>query len=185
MSCKLGLDLNATLYAAFLYTFLNFCETPGIQGREQSPDYACLSIGFLAETKLYPELPLHFNPIKCKNIEDNFLQYIDDGFILLLNSINMLVFQTILNDLHPSINFTFEKSRSIYTDKGTIMKKINFLDVSIILHDSGIIETDIYYKDTNNHDYLDFTSHHPDHIKKNGMQVSPCMAVTSHLLVVN
>ena len=44
---------------------------------------------------------------------------------------------------------------------------MNFLDISIILHSSGLIETDIYYKPTNHHDYLDYKSHHPDHIKKN------------------
>ena len=30
---------------------------------------------------------------------------------------------------------------------------INFLDVSVILHSDGTIETDIYYKDTNAHDH--------------------------------
>ena len=29
------------------------------------------------------------------------------------------------------------------------------------------VSTDIYYKDTNSHDYLNFNSHHPLHIKKN------------------
>ena len=44
---------------------------------------------------------------------------------------------------------------------------MNFLDVTIILHPSGIIETDIFYKDTNNHDYLNYNSHHPKHVRDN------------------
>ena len=44
---------------------------------------------------------------------------------------------------------------------------INFLDVSVILHSDRTIETDIYYKDTNAHDYLPYDSAHPDHSKDN------------------
>jgi hypothetical protein len=32
---------------------------------------------------------------------------------------------------------------------------------------SGIIKTDVYYKETNTHDYLHYTSHHPSHVKNN------------------
>ena len=31
----------------------------------------------------------------------------------------------------------------------------------------GMVETDVYYKETNSHDYLDFFSHHPNHTKEN------------------
>ena len=41
------------------------------------------------------------------------------------------------------------------------------LDIKIILHESRAIETDIYYKETNTHDYLHYDSHHPPHITKN------------------
>ena len=44
---------------------------------------------------------------------------------------------------------------------------INFLDVSVILHPDRTIETDIYYKDTNVHDYLPYSSAHPDHSREN------------------
>ena len=44
---------------------------------------------------------------------------------------------------------------------------IHFLDVSVILHPDRAVETDIYYKDTNFHDYLLFDSAHPDHSKGN------------------
>ena len=44
---------------------------------------------------------------------------------------------------------------------------INFLDIKIILHEDGTIETEIYYKPTNNHHYLEYDSFHPQHIKDN------------------
>ena len=44
---------------------------------------------------------------------------------------------------------------------------INFLDVSVILHSDHTIETDIYYKDTNAHNYLPYHSAHPDYSQDN------------------
>ena len=35
------------------------------------------------------------------------------------------------------------------------------------MHDNRIIETEIYYKTTNNHHYLEYNSFHPTHIKEN------------------
>ena len=37
----------------------------------------------------------------------------------------------------------------------------------VILRQNKDIEMDIYYKDTNCHEYLNFDSHHPCHIKEN------------------
>ena len=48
-----------------------------------------------------------------------------------------------------------------------ILQTINFLSIKLIISDEGIIRTDVFYKDTNAHDYLPFDSHHPLHIKKN------------------
>ena len=44
---------------------------------------------------------------------------------------------------------------------------MNFLDVSVILHSDRTIGTDIYYKDTNGHDYFSYNSAHLDHAKDN------------------
>ena len=55
-------------------------------------------------------------------------------------------------------------------EKGKIegnTQSINFLDITVILHDNRIIETEIYYKATNNHHYLEYNSFHPNHIKNN------------------
>ena len=44
---------------------------------------------------------------------------------------------------------------------------ISFLDLSVTLHLDRTIETDIYYKDTNTHDYLPYDSSHQDHSRDN------------------
>ena len=36
-----------------------------------------------------------------------------------------------------------------------------------MLHDDGRIETDVHYKLTNSHNYLNFSSFHPTHCKEN------------------
>ena len=64
-------------------------------------------------------------------------------------------FVTRLNNHHPSIKFTVEKSTS----------QISFLDTAITVRE-GMIETSVYSKPTDRHTYLDYTSYHPRHIKE-------------------
>ena len=135
-------------------------------GTDFAPPYACLTMGFLEETKLEPELLKHYTPSQSREILENFLRYIDDGFILWLLDLDLELFKTIMNSLHPSIKFTFELGQEINRED-RLIKILNFLDILIMLHSDGKIETDIYYKDTNSHDYLHYSSHHPEHVKNN------------------
>ena len=137
-------------------------------GTKFAPPYACLTMGYLEETKLYPRLPLMFSPSVCSMIIDFFRRYIDDCFQPWLRSANIDVFLDLLNDLHPDISFTMEKGVKVQGSKRSIFYiKLNFLDITIILHQDGRIETDIFYKDTNTHDYLNYYSSHPKHVKDN------------------
>ena len=60
-----------------------------------------------------------------------------------------------LNEFHPTIKFTAERSQ----------KSINFLDVTVSLIDDQI-ETDLYIKPTDSHQYLHSSLCHPYHCKK-------------------
>ena len=91
-----------------------------------------------------------------------YKRYVDDGFLLWPRKLRIENFVAILNNLHPSIRFTVSKG----TVEGYIITN-NFLDVKVILHPNGEIETEIFYKDTNNHHYLEYDSFHPQHIKDN------------------
>ena len=68
--------------------------------------------------------------------------------------------------MHPAIKGTFEKAK-VMVENSESCQVINFLDVSVILHYDCTNETDIYYKNTNAHDYLPYDSAHPDHSKDN------------------
>ena len=52
-------------------------------GTKFAPRYACLSVGYLEKTILFPRLlPLHFTLTECKLIEEMFKRFIDDRFVL-------------------------------------------------------------------------------------------------------
>ena len=110
-------------------------------GTKFAPPYACLSVGYLEETKLYVQLPWHFADSTYELIIRWFLRYIDDGFILWPRDLDIDTFFTILNECH--------------------IQELPFLDVLVILRDHKHFSTDIFYKETNSHFYLDYNSHHP------------------------
>ena len=87
----------------------------------------------------------------------------DDDFLPWNEALDINIFLEILNKMHPMIKFTIEPS----THHENNTQTINFLDVKVILHENGKVDTDIYYKETNTQDYLNYQSHHPIHVKKN------------------
>ena len=104
-----------------------------------APPYACLSVGYLEETSLFPRLlPLHFTLTECKLIEKIFKRFIDHGFVLWPKNANIDVFRKLLNELHPSLKFTVEKGKNICKQNfDTFVQVLNFLHVPIILHQNG------------------------------------------------
>ena len=152
----------------FIFNGIYYNQIEGTaMGTKVAPPYACLVIAFLEECKLFPIiLPRHFTSEQCLWIENNFKRYMDDGFIALLNNININLFLQCLNSMHPNINYTFEKS-STTTYRGSMAQTLNFLDINVILTEYNKVETDIFYKTTNSHDYLNYHSSHPQHTKNN------------------
>ena len=85
-----------------------------------------------------------------------WLRYIDDIFFICNESEEKLdLFLENLNNFHPNLKFTSKKSK----------KSVNLLDVTISLIGQHL-ETDLYCKSTDCHQFLDFNSLHPIHIKK-------------------
>ena len=83
-------------------------------------------------------------------------RFIDDIFFIWTDSeknLNKLLKD--LNEFHPNLKFTYEKSK----------EKINFLDLVIKLKDGKIV-TDLYCKPTDSHQYLYYDSCHAEHIKR-------------------
>ena len=132
-----------------------------------APQYACLVIGYLEEEKLFKDvLPRHFSEEEVRKILKYFCRYMDDGNSLLPKTVNPTIFLECLNSLHPNIVFTLEPARSEIIN-GRSAQCLDFLDITIILFDDGGMETDIHYKSTNSHKYLDYNSFHPLHTKNN------------------
>ena len=100
-------------------------------------------------------------------VEDNFQEtlikkpwlwwrYIDDISMIWQHGEDELkIFLDKLNNFHPSIKFTCEYS----------CEKVNYLDIQVIIRE-GKLTTDLYFKQTDSHQYLDPSSCHPYHFTK-------------------
>ena len=132
-----------------------------------APPYACLVIGYLEEEKLFKtELQKCFDAPDIMTIQKNYKRYMDDGTTLLPNNIECEKLLSCLNNLHENIVFTLESAKRALIGENSV-QKLNFLDVTVMLFENGKLETDINYKPTNSHKYLNYESFHPKHIKDN------------------
>ena len=60
------------------------------------------------------------------------------------------------------------KKTNIYEKKfNTFVQVLNFLDVFIILHQNGWLETDTFYWETNSNDFINYFIHNLEHTKQN------------------
>ena len=128
--------------------------------------YACLTIGYLEETKLYPRLRQEFGDDDANKIIETYRRFMDDGIVFLPWHICKDKFLALLNEMHPSIIFTLEHS-SKTKFMGKMVERLNFLDLSIMVEENGTTHTDVYYKPTNSHDYLHYDSFHQKHTLHN------------------
>jgi len=114
-------------------------------GTKAAPSFAVIYMGSFEEEHVYTyeKQPL------------TYMRYIDDIFMLWQHGKTELdLFMTHLNSRVETINFTSETSE---TD-------IAFLDVKVKIRE-GMIETDLYSKPTDSHDYLMYSSAHPQRCK--------------------
>ena len=132
-----------------------------------APPYACLVIAYLEECKLFLSvLPNNFNKQQRQWIEKHYKRYMDNGFAALLKSIDITVFLKCLNLLYPIIHVTEEKATTTNID-GQETQMLDFLDVNVILNEIDQLETDIFYKTTNNE--MKYESSHPTDTKQNAL----------------
>ena len=115
-------------------------------GTKFAPSYAIISMGDFEEKALEGATLKPW--LWWRYIDDIFLVW-EHGEDSLLSFINYL------NDLHPTIKFTYKYSKD----------SIEFLDVLVIREGTGI-KTDLFVKETDTHQYLDYSSCHTFHTKK-------------------
>ena len=156
--------LNNNNFYFDIWTFHQLTGTA--MGATFASFYACLAVGFLEETKLFPNLETITTREIRAIIEEMLRRFMDDGQIFLPVTIPKEVFLNYLNNMHPNIQFTLEESKVIIRNNKEI-QTLNFLDITIMLDEEGNVETDIYYKPTNTHDYVHYNSFHVKHVLDN------------------
>ena len=116
-------------------------------GTKFSPSYANMFMGKLEESIL--------RKLSCK--PHTWWRFLDDIFCVWTGSIEELnEMLQYLNAFHPTIKFTMNMMEN---------NKISFLDVEVTLEDDHSLSTDVYYKTTDTHQYLESSSCHPSHVK--------------------
>ena len=103
-------------------------------GKKFAPIYATLVLGYLEET-LYRKVEDVFDLNFKTYIEENFKRSLVDCFILFRKSDEDLTkLHELINALHPSLNFTMDKSRI----------KLSFLD-TMVINNNGEIQIGIFF----------------------------------------
>ena len=118
-------------------------------GSSLSPIVANIYMEFF-ESLLLPNIPL-FRSIH------SWFRYVDDILAIIPNNFPVMSFITQMNDLTPTITFTYELQNN---------NIISFLDLSII-QNNNMLTFKVFRKHTTRNQLLHSFSDHPDYIKKN------------------
>ena len=96
--------------------------------------------------------------------------YVDDTFCMITKT-EVKGFLSHLNSLRPTITFTAEKE---------VDGKLPFLDTLLHRKNDGSLDISVYRKPTHTDRYLNFSSHHPRHVKEGIVSCMPLPPSTKH-----
>jgi len=115
-------------------------------GTKMGPSYANLFVGFV-EHQFFSQ----YNGPKPQL----YGRYIDDCIGATSSTREDLTqFITAVNSFHPALKYTWEISDD----------SLSFLDINVSIEGNGLC-TSVYYKPTDSHSYLPYSSSHPSHVK--------------------
>jgi len=131
----------------FVFNGCNYHQIKGTaMGTRAAPNYANIFMGQFEEANIYQTDWMRYI--------NSYGRFIDDIFLIWRGTEQQLKeFITHLNNVHTSIKFTSEYSKTA----------INFLDVTVLKDAKGYLSTDVYQKATDTHNYLNRNSAHPNH----------------------
>ena len=133
----------------FTFNGDNYIQVGGTaMGTKAAPGFANCFMGDFEEKYVYPYKQ---QPLK-------YLRFLDDCFLIWQHSLEDLnAFVNHMNTQMESIKFTMEVSKD----------HVNFLATQVrINHINNTLETDLYCKPTDSHNYLLYNSAHPSKCKK-------------------
>ena len=139
---ELVLTLNCFSFGGNYYK-----QTNGVaMGTKMGPSYANLFVGFI-EHQFFSQ---YHGPKP-----ELYGRYIDDCIGATSSTREELTqFITAVNSFHPALKYTWEISDT----------SLAFLDIKISIEGNGLC-TSVYYKPTDSHSYLVYSSSHPSHVK--------------------
>ena len=142
---------------SFQFDNRNYLQLLGTaMGTKMAPTYATLTLAFLEET-LYRNIKEKYGNEIERDFKNGWKRYLDDCFIFWEQKWGDITdLFSLLQNLHPNIDFTMEQSN----------EEIPFLDILMKKDNNGTITTDIYRKPTDSQKYLHFRSHHPNNCRK-------------------
>ncbi|XP_055502484.1 uncharacterized protein LOC129703804 [Leucoraja erinacea] len=131
----------------FTFDSFHFLQIQGVaMGTRMGPSYACLFVGYVEQSL--------FNTYQDP-IPDLYLRYIDDCFGATSCTRTQLTdFIHFTTNFHPALKYTWTISDT----------SPPFLDLTISIAGDRLL-TDLHYKPTDSHGYLDYTSSHPTFCK--------------------
>ena len=147
-SIKIILENNNFYFNDKMYTKVRGTA----MGTKCAPTYATLVLAYLEE-KLYVQTEIKYGNEFTRYIKDNWKRFLDDCFILWTTGEgNLKTFHSVLNELHSDLKFTMEYSN----------ERLHFLDV-LLIKSNNRISTDIFFKETDSKQYLNFYSYENKH----------------------
>ena len=165
----------------FMFEDTHYHQLEGTgMGIDFAGNYACLCLGYLEKVKLFGSIIIpYFTPEDIQLIKKAFRRYVDDGFLFWPTHLSIDLFITLLGQSHRAIQYTVEKGGVAYypsiaprIENQLVVyqrkeQSINFLDIRVTLFNGRNVETELYYKPTNNHHYLEYESFHAKHVRDN------------------
>ena len=116
---------------------------------------ANLIVGFL-ELRMFDLLPTIYPQDVVDFIIRNYFRFLDDIFYKWLEEFDVSYFYQIFDELDEDLKFIFSQ----------LSRKSNFLDIHFKIIGNEMI-LNLYYKPTDSHNYLNYTSAHPLHTRNN------------------
>ena len=143
---KLVLNNNISFFDGRYRRQIHGCA----MGSHDSPPYSSLAVGYI-ESVSYDTLQSNHGDSYADYFKTMLRRFLDDVFIKWKLSLGppSEIFD-VMNNIDPMINFTMESGSSV-----------PFLDVMFRVKPNGTLTSDIFYKETDSHNYVPFTSFHP------------------------